>query len=319
MTTRRAHPVLKIWHGVMVAALLLSAQLAAAQGTDVCVSLSGSNGKVSGLQMDLRWDPACMTANSASGNAAQCSTTSSTGKNVQTALLSDSSLRAFFLSFSDTKPIPDGGLFCCQFTMVGSQTGSCCSVGTGNVIFADSKGNRVYDPSAQLSVSVGGGAPCVSSAPGGSPDNPVRPPVGAAAVVQPPVVSAPAAPGAAGAPAPGALAPVLPQPNVPAQVPPVQGLAAEAPTAGLAATEGVPSPVVTPAAAKTPTAAKTAARTPTVQAATPPQRTPEAQGTATQAITPATAAPTTAAPATTPTPKHKRKAHKRKAHKERSE
>ncbi|MGD0949951.1 MAG: hypothetical protein ABSA52_21300 [Candidatus Binatia bacterium] len=309
MTTRRAHPVLKVWHGAMVAALLLSAQPAAAQGTDVCVYLTGSNGKVSGLQMDLSWDPGCMTANTASGNAAQCASAPSVNKSAQTALLGDGSLRVLFLSVSDTKPIPDDTeLFCCQFTMVGSQTGSCCSVQTSNVIFAGpttpttgGKIGRVYDPSAQLNVSVGGGAPCVTSPAGGSEANPVVPAPGAA-VVQPPVVSAPAAPAA---PARGGLAPVLPQPTVPAGAPPVQGLAAEAPTAGLAPTEAVPSPVVTPAAAKTPTAAKTAARTPTVPAATPPERTPEVQGTPTQAVTPATAAP-----ATTPTPKHKRKAHK---------
>jgi hypothetical protein len=317
--TRRARPVLKTWRGAMVAALLLSAQLAAAQGTDVCVYLTGGNGKVSGLQMDLGWDPACMTANSASGNAAQCSAASSTGKSVQTALLSDSSLRVFFLSFSDTKPIPDGGLFCCQFTMVGSQTGSCCSVGTGNVIFSDAKGKRVYDPSAKLSVVVGGGAPCITSSAGGSENNPVRPGVPPAAVGQPPVVSAPvepAAPAAPAAPAPGALPPVMPRPNLPAEVPAVQGLPAEAPPAGLAPTEGAPSPVVTAAAAKTPTVATTAARTPTVPTATTPQRTPEAQGTATQALTPATAAPTTAAPAKTPTPKpkHKKKAHRKRSH-----
>lgn len=313
MRTRRAHPVLEAWHGLMVAALLLCAQLAAAQGTDVCVYLTGSNGKVGGLQVDLSWDPGCMTAESGSGNAAQCASAPSVSKSVQTALFG-SSLRAIFFSFSDKSPIPDNTeLFCCKFTMAGSQTGSCCSVRTNYLRFSDPKGGVIYDKNVQLGVLVGGGAPCVSSGPSGSADNPVRPPALAPAIVQPPVVSAPAAPAAPAARAPGALAPALPQPNVPAQVPPVQGLAAEAPTAGLAPTEAVPSPVVTPEAAKTPTAAKTAARTPTVPAATP-QLTPEAQGTATQAVTPATAAPTTAAPATTPTPKHKRKAQKERLH-----
>jgi len=306
MTTRRAHPTLQGWSGVLVAALLVSAQLAAAQGTptDVCVYLTGSNGKVSGLQMDLSWDPGCMTANSASGTAAQCVSASSTGKNVQTALLSDSSLRVLFLSVSDTSPIPDDTeLFCCQFTMAGSQTGSCCSVATGSIIFAGPTGKRIYDASAQLNVVVGGGAPCVSSSAGGSPDNPVSPPA-AAAIVQPPVASAPAAPAA---PAPGALPALMPRPNVPAQAPPVQGLTVEAPTPALAPTEPAPSPVVTPAAARTSTAARTpAARTPTAPAATPQERTPQVQGTPTGSAPSVTApAPSASQPATTPTPKHK--------------
>ena len=311
MRTRRAHPVLEAWHAAMVVTLLLCAQLAAAQGTDVCVYLTGSNGKVGGLQTDLSWDPGCMTAESASGTAAQCGAASSTRKNVQTAFLSGSSLRAIFFSLSDTSPIPDDTeLFCCKFTMAGSQTGSCCSVSANSIIFSGPTGGRIYDPSARLNVTVARGAPCVTSAAGGSDNNPVRPGV-PAAVVQPPLVSAPVAPAA---PAAGALAPVLPQPNVPAEAPPVQGLAAEAPTAGLAPTEAAPSPVVTSAAAKTPTAAKTAARTPTVPAATPSQGTPEVQGTPTQPVTPATAAPATAALATTPTPKHKGKAHKERLH-----
>jgi hypothetical protein len=191
MTTRRAHPVLQAWHGVMVAALLASAQPAAAQGTDVCVSLTGSNGKVSGLQMDLSWDPGCMTAEIASGTAAQCASNPSVGKSVQTNIFpNNSTMRLLFLSVSDSSPIPDGELFCCKFTLVGSQAGSCCSVQTGNVIFADAKGKRVYDPSAHVNVVVGGGAPCVTSPAGGSQGIPVVP-MPPAAVVQPPVVSAP--------------------------------------------------------------------------------------------------------------------------------
>jgi hypothetical protein len=313
MTTRRAHPLLQAWQGVMVAALLVWAQPAAAQGTptDVCVSLTGSNGQVSGLQMDLSWDLGCMTADTASGSAAQCNSNPSTGKNVQTNFLPDGSLRVLFLSISDQSPIPDDELFCCKFTMVGSQTGSCCSVATSSIIFSGPKGARVYDPNAKLNVVVGGGAPCVSSIAGGSPDNPVRPSVPAAAIVQPQVMSAPAAPAA---PAPGAVPALMPRPNIPAQAPPVQGLPAEAPAPELAPTESAPSQGVTPAAAATSTAGRAAAaRTPARPTATAPEATPQVQGTPTGPAPSVTApAPSTTQPATTPTPKPKHERHKKR-------
>jgi hypothetical protein len=320
MTARRSRLIFQGWCGVMVAALLVSAQIAAAQGapTDVCVYLTGSGGKVSGLQMDLRWDPGCMTANSASGTAADCSSNASTGKNVQTRIFPDnSSMRVLFLSVSDKSAIPDDTeLFCCKFAMVGSQTGSCCSVATSSIIFAGPTGSRVYDASAQLSVVVGGGAPCVSSGAGGSPSNPVQPP--AAAIVEPPVVSAPGG-AAPAAPAPVAPAPVMPRPNIPVQPPPVQGLPAEAPTPELAATAAVPSPEVTPAAAETSTAVQTAAPTtpPTPAPPTPtaPKPTPQIQGTPTGPVPSVTVKGQAATPpATTPTPKRKHKRHKKRGH-----
>ena len=137
------------------AAAQVSAQL---PSTDVCVAMAGSNGEVGGLQMDLTWDSACMTAARATGNAAKCTSNPSTGKSVETARLSDAEMRALFFSVSDTSPVPDGELFCCRFAVAPSQAGSCCSVNIGNLILADPTGGRIYDPSITVQASVGGTA-----------------------------------------------------------------------------------------------------------------------------------------------------------------
>jgi hypothetical protein len=307
--------------GMIVAVVLCSQQqivAANAGSVDVCVTMSGGNSEVGGLQMDLSWDAGCMTAQRAQGNAALCTSNAATGKSVQTALLANNLMRVLFLSMSDKSPIPDGQLFCCSFTPATAQANPCCSVSTSNLILAGPEGGRLYVSSLPyISVEAQvNGISCAASVPGGSPGNPVRPPVPAAAIVQPPVVSAPGA--APAAPAPGALVPVMPRPNLPAEAPPVQGEPAEAQAPELAPTEAAPSPLVTPEAAKTSTAVETAVptapRTPAPATATTPRRTPQIQGTPTGPAPSVTAAaPSATRPAKTPTPKHKKhKGHKKR-------
>jgi hypothetical protein len=258
--------------------------------------------------MDLSWDAACMTAQQAEGTAAQCASNRATGKSVQTKL-SGSMMRAIFFSPSNLRPIPDGQLFCCSFTMATARGNPCCSVNTANMILSGPTGGRLYVshlPDISVEVQVNG-LSCAASVPGGSAEDPVRPPA-RAAIVQPPVVSAPAPP-------PAAPERLLPRPNIPAEAPPVQGGRAEAPPE-LAPTESVPSPEVTPAAVATRTAARTAAApTPAPPTATAPERTPQVQGTPTGPVPSVTAkAPTPTQPAATPTPKRKHKGHKKRQH-----
>jgi hypothetical protein len=129
---------------------------AGSPSTNVCVDMAGSNGKVSGLQMDLSWDPACMTGARAAGSAAQCTSNPSSGKSVETAFFSDAQMRAIFLSVSDTTSVPDGELFCCRFTVVPSRAGSCCSVNISNLILSGPTGGRVYNSGITVQASVGG-------------------------------------------------------------------------------------------------------------------------------------------------------------------
>jgi hypothetical protein len=318
MTKRRV--LRRVAYTGMIAAVALCSlgQIAAgdAGSAEVCVTMSGGNSQVTGLQMDLSWDPGCMTAKLAQGNAVQCTANAATGKSVQTALRAANLMRVILLSMSDQSPIPDGQLFCCSFTPTAAQENPCCSVSTGSLILAGPAG-RLYvsdlpDISIEAQVS---GVSCAASVPGGSPANPVRPP--AAAIIQPPVVSAPgaAAPAAPAPGAPGALAPVMPRPNIPAEVPPVQGGPAEAPTAELEPTESAPSPVVTPAAAKTSTAVPTPAQTAAPSTPATPQPTAQIQGTPAGPTPSVVVTAHSATPlATTPTPKRKHKAHKKRGH-----
>jgi hypothetical protein len=137
--------------------------------TDVCVAMAGGDGEVAGLQMDLSWDSACMTAVRAAGNAAQCTSNLATGKGVQTALLPDAQMRVLFLSLSDQSPVPDGELFCCRFAVAPSSPDSCCSINVSSLILAG-PGGRIYDSGITVQASVGGTACDVSA-----PATPIRP------------------------------------------------------------------------------------------------------------------------------------------------
>jgi hypothetical protein len=155
--------------------------VAESPSTDVCVAMTGSKGEVGGLQMDVSWNSTCMTAARAGGSDAQCAPNPSTGKSVQTALLSDAYMRALFLSLSDQGPVPDGELFCCKFAVASSQTASCCSVEIGNLILAGPTGSRIDGPNVAVQVSVGGVA-CGATAPG----TPI-PAIGSPAPMQTPI------------------------------------------------------------------------------------------------------------------------------------
>jgi hypothetical protein len=145
--------------------------------TDVCVAMAGGNARVGGLQIDLTWDSACMTVARTGGAATQCASNPSTGKSVETALLSDAQMRAIFLSVSDTSPVPDGELFCCKFAVApGAQADPCCSIDVTNLILAGPTGHRLYDPTITVQASVGGTA-CDASAPKTPIPGPIPPPV----------------------------------------------------------------------------------------------------------------------------------------------
>lgn len=137
------------------------------RATDMCVSIIGSEGRVAGLQMDLNWNPLCLGVEGAVGDPASCVASPSTDKTVETKIHSDSSMRALFLSVSDTAPVPDGQLFCCAVTVAPSQADSCCSTNISNLILAgstDGRIGRVYDPNIAVQVSVDG-VPCAAFTP----------------------------------------------------------------------------------------------------------------------------------------------------------
>jgi hypothetical protein len=278
----------------------LAASNPAPVSTDVIFLMSGSNGQVGGLQMDLSWDPRCMTAERQEGDAASCASAPSTRKNVQTKIFpNNSTMRVLFMSVSDTNPIPDDELFSCRFTLASAPSSPCCSLSIGNLIFSYPTGVRNYDANISVQAQVGG-TWCLAAGPSGSPDNPARPPAPAAAlpVAPAPVVSAPgAAPGIPGAPAP------------PAALPPAAGdreaVTGQAPPAG---EEGTPAESATqPAATAAVPLTPTARRTPAPATATAPARTPQPQSTATAATvgstTPGSATQTPAPPAK----KHRKK------------
>jgi hypothetical protein len=228
---------------------LSSASATLGQSGRMCVSMTGGANQVAGLQANLRWDDTCMTP---VDSRRLCRAEAATGKNVQSALQRRGILKAILISFSDVNPIPDGPLFCCEFTAVGTEGTRCAPVQMTDIIGSTAKGERINTIKAGNTgvftiLGTGGQAP--DAAVGGSgPDTgagEAPPPV---AEFAPPgavvgEAGAPAAPagqaplGAAPAARPGGQA----VPGMPAQ-PPAPGQAQPPPQYG----EDIREPVVQP-------------------------------------------------------------------------
>ncbi len=191
------------------------AQMSSGTGgaANVCIYMTDSGDQVAGVQMDLTWDGACMSA------GAKCRANSDTGKTVQSASRGGSTLRAIMLSFDNVDPIPDGELFCCGFNLA---SGSACDVSITNLIASTPQGQRT-------TANVRGNAP-----------RPVPPMAGGAPVPAAPQVEAPQARDS-GAPAGGQ--PPAAGGNAPAQVAAADSApaAADAAPSGDAAGKGAPA------------------------------------------------------------------------------
>lgn len=119
---------------------------ASADGTTkVCVRLENNSGNVSGMQMDLNWDPACLRAEE-SGSEPKCTMNPAAQRAMfRAAVRNAGSLRVVFLNLTDTTPMPAsvGELFCCEFRVAEGSSGRKCSVDVTNAIASDPKGVRL--------------------------------------------------------------------------------------------------------------------------------------------------------------------------------
>lgn len=118
---------------------LSSAAAALGESAEICVSMSGGGGQIAGLQLNLNWEDSCMTPSNA---RRLCRSDAATGKTVQSALQGRGALKAILISFSDVSPIPDGNLFCCEFTAVGD-VGRCGPVSMTTIIGSTGAGVRI--------------------------------------------------------------------------------------------------------------------------------------------------------------------------------
>ncbi len=310
---------------------------------NLCIAMADSNGQVAGIQVDFKWDSACMSAGQGAGGLAQCTADPATGKQVRASVRPGPTLKAILFSMTDTNPIGDGNLFCCSFTRTSSAGSACCGLTMGNILGSDSAGKAIQANDFTLVATMDGQA-CTASQAGragaapigsglqGGGGGVVAPPAvsggaPAAAAPQVPAAAAPqapaagAAPGAKGAPAvvPGlGGAPVAPGASAPPAEAPagmdqiqraLEQFRGASPAAEATAPHAVATPERTHAAGTTPTAkarATDAHGTPTAAA----NKTPEADTTP-QATPQGTPAPTPQA-----TPEARPKRHKHHKHKQ---
>jgi hypothetical protein len=115
----------------------------AAAAGNLCISMADSNGQVAGIQADLKWDSACMSADQGTGRDARCSADPATGKQVRSSVRPGPTLKTILFSMTDTNPIGDGNLFCCSFTRSSSAGGPCCGLTMGNILGSDSVGKAI--------------------------------------------------------------------------------------------------------------------------------------------------------------------------------
>lgn len=142
--------------GAMVVAV--RSQGAESQGSvKVCVHLESNPGNVSGMQMDLTWDPACLQVEEAGGEP-QCTMNPEAQRGMFRAAKREQSMRVLFLNLTDTTPMPASvsELFCCQFRLVDPSRS--CEVGLSNVIASDPAGTRLPLTAQGASVSAKGSA-----------------------------------------------------------------------------------------------------------------------------------------------------------------
>lgn len=105
---------------------------------EVCVTLDGEGQEVAGTQNDLVWDGTCATF------LDECRVDPATGKVLHGRQQNseDFRYRVLVLSLLDVDPIPDGGLYCCDF-QVEAAAGSCCAVEVVNAGGSDPQGNAL--------------------------------------------------------------------------------------------------------------------------------------------------------------------------------
>jgi len=302
MTTSRLSTALarRVLSTTAGAALFLSAAGTPAVAGNLCISMSNSGGQVAGVQLDLKWDGGCMSADTAGGTKAKCVADSSTGKDVHTSVKAGPTLTALFFSMSDTNPIGDGDLFCCSFTRSSAAGNACCGLSMGRVSGSDSTGRAIPASDFNLLATMDGQTCAMSGGDsGGGQQGPaVRSGLQGGAVA-PPVVSVPGGAPAAGAPpVPAGGQPAAPAgkavaPEVPAGMDQVQRALEQlaprqAPTVPPEATAGAAVSTPRPAAG-TPTAkvrATEAHGTPTAAAKKTPSAAPT-PGSKTPGATPA--------------------------------
>jgi concanavalin A-like lectin/glucanase superfamily protein len=119
---------------------------------EVCVHLAGGGSSVAGTQNDLVWDDSCATLQG-------CSAAPRTGKSLNTSFPpgEPSTLHALVLSITDVDPIPDGALYCCDFTA--ELDSGCCPIQVTNALGSDPQGKRLDIVGVPGSICVGQPAP----------------------------------------------------------------------------------------------------------------------------------------------------------------
>lgn len=271
----------------------------------VCLHLDTEGQEIAGVQNEIVWDESCAQM------VGRCRATGSHGKTLNSARPPGTTgvLRAFLLSFSDVDPIPDGELYCCEFSTRLSQPGASCALRLQNVLGSDPSGRPI-------SLAVRHGRICLGECPGTAGAGALRPREGFAGGIEEPAARAPAerpqeAPSSRPRPeAEVARAPARPAAPVSAEAPEAeiepQAAAAFEPSTPAPAAGGEPAqvqartqestPGESPAAAA-PTEAAAPVQSPQQAAASPAPEQPEPTRAASPAVKKPTAPPTPVSPA----------------------
>jgi hypothetical protein len=118
--------------------------------------LNAGGRQIAGTQNDLTWDGACATLREGS-----CRAEPAIRKSLNTAFSphSDFTLRALVVSITDVNPIPDGPLYCCEFSADIDQ--GCCPIAITGGLASGPQGQKVDVGEIPGSICVG--APVAST------------------------------------------------------------------------------------------------------------------------------------------------------------
>lgn len=139
-------------------------------GARLCVGLDSAGAQVAGTQNDLVWNGSCATLKPNSCAAVPESNKPLHGNAPSTL---PNTYRALVFALDNVEPIRDGGLYCCEFDLVGEDP--CCAIKLDRMGASDPAGQvlPINGAPPQLCLKTGAAAPAEAappSAPSAAPD-----------------------------------------------------------------------------------------------------------------------------------------------------
>lgn len=137
---------------------LNSVTVPAGEAFEACASVPDNNGQIAGLQLDLLFDPTCLSPEASVDDQAACTVNPETERGTfKNRILRPGAMRVLLVSLDNVVPIPAHvtRLFCCRYRTAREAGGRTCYLNATNIIFSDPFGRRLPTQATPGKISVG--------------------------------------------------------------------------------------------------------------------------------------------------------------------